>query len=174
MEALEDGAIEDKETASSFINVSLTETNRMIRMISDLLTLSRMDQDRIVLNKEMINLIAFLDYQINRLDQILETESNDLISSNFTLVRKYSEQAIWVEIDTDKIAQVIDNIIGNAIKYSPKGGTITISVEKRESDVLISISDQGMGIPKSDLLKILTVSTELIMLQEIQKLGGQV
>ena len=54
LEALEDGAIEDKETASSFINVSLTETNRMIRMISDLLTLSRMDQDRIVLNKEMI------------------------------------------------------------------------------------------------------------------------
>ncbi|TKV29365.1 cell wall metabolism sensor histidine kinase VicK, partial [Citrobacter sp. TBCS-11] len=77
-----------KETASSFIGVSLTETNRMIRMISDLLTLSRMDQDRIVLNKEIINLIAFLDYQINRLDQILETESNDLISSNFTLVRK--------------------------------------------------------------------------------------
>ena len=70
LEALEDGAIDDKETASSFIGVSLTETNRMIRMISDLLTLSRMDQDRIVLNKEIINLIAFLDYQINRLDQI--------------------------------------------------------------------------------------------------------
>ncbi|MCT1227149.1 cell wall metabolism sensor histidine kinase WalK [Lactococcus lactis] len=172
LEALEDGAIEDKETASNFINVSLTETNRMIRMISDLLTLSRMDQDRIVLNKEMINLIAFLDYQINRLDQILETESNDLISSNFTLVRKYSEQPIWVKIDTDKIAQVIDNIIGNAIKYSPKGGTITISVEKRESDVLISISDQGMGIPKSDLLKIFDRFYRVDNASRNSKVGG--
>ncbi|AYG01808.1 ATP-binding protein [Lactococcus allomyrinae] len=154
LEALEDGAIDDKEIATSFINVSLSETDRMIRMISDLLTLSRMDQDKIILNKEMINLVAFLNFQINRLDKILETDPNDFFTADFTIIRNFPDNPVWVEIDTDKIAQVIDNIVNNAFKYSPNGGKITISVETREKDVLISISDQGMGIPKSALPKI--------------------
>jgi len=172
LEALEDGALDDKETAASFINVSLTETNRMIRMISDLLTLSRMDQDRIVLDKEIINLTAFLDHQLNRLDQILETDSSGLLTSDFTLVRNYSNRPIWVEIDTDKIAQVVDNIISNAFKYSPKGGVITISVETREKDVLISISDQGMGIPRADLVKIFERFYRVDNASRNSKVGG--
>ena len=172
LEALEDGALDDKETAASFINVSLTETNRMIRMISDLLTLSRMDQDRIVLDKEIINLTAFLDHQLNRLDQILETDSSGLLTSDFTLVRNYSNRPIWVEIDTDKIAQVVDNIISNAFKYSPKGGVITISVETREKDVLISISDQGMGIPRADLVKIFDRFYRVDNASRNSKVGG--
>jgi len=172
LEALEDGALNDKETAASFINVSLTETNRMIRMISDLLTLSRMDQDRIVLDKEIINLTAFLNHQLNRLDQILETDSSGLLTSDFTLVRNYSNRPIWVEIDTDKIAQVVDNIISNAFKYSPKGGVITISVETREKDVLISISDQGMGIPRADLVKIFDRFYRVDNASRNSKVGG--
>lgn len=172
LEALEDGAIDDKETASSFINVSLTETDRMIRMISDLLTLSRMDQDRIVLEKEMINLTAFLNYQIDRLVQIIETGANSSISSDFTFVRNFPEEPIWVEIDPDKMAQVVDNIIGNALKYSPKGGTVTISLETRENDVLISISDEGMGIPKADLLKIFNRFYRVDNASRNSKVGG--
>ena len=61
---------------------------------------------------------------------------------------------IWVEIDTDKMTQVIDNIMNNAIKYSPDGGKITVGMKTTEDQLIISISDEGLGIPKKDLPKI--------------------
>lgn len=150
LEALEDGALSDPDVSQNFLEVSLNETNRMIRMISDLLTLSRIDQDRLTLNKEVINLVAFLNFQIVRLRRVANTNVN----RHFQILTHFPTEAIWVEIDTDKIAQVIDNIIGNAIKYSPNGGKITVSLGLNEDSVVIQISDQGMGIPKSDLNKI--------------------
>ena len=172
LEALEDGALEDKETAVSFINVSLTETNRMIRMISDLLTLSRMDQDRLILNKEIINLNAFLDFQINRLDKIIETDPNNFFTAEFNIVRNFPDQPVWAEIDTDKMAQVVDNLVNNAIKYSPNGGVITISLVLREKDILISVADQGMGIPKTDLVKIFDRFYRVDNASRNSKVGG--
>ena len=63
-------------------------------------------------------------------------------------------QALWVEIDTDKFAQVIDNIMNNAIKYSPNGGTITVKLHSEQKQIVLSIADQGLGIPREDLTKI--------------------
>jgi two-component system sensor histidine kinase VicK len=172
IEALEDGAIDDVEIAHSFLNVSLTETNRMIRMISDLLTLSRMDQDRLTLNKELINFSAFLNYQVNRLDLILETNPNDLYADNFTIVRKLPEAPIWVDIDTDKMAQVIDNLFNNAFKYSPNGGTVTLSIEILDKEIKVSVTDQGMGIPKADLPKIFNRFYRVDNASRNSKVGG--
>ena len=152
LEALDEGALQDPDIAPSFIKVSLKETDRMIRMILDLVTLSRMDSDTIVLEKEVINLIAFLHYQLNRFDQIVgNTECNE---KQFKIIRQIPLQPIWMEIDTDKLGQVIDNLMNNAIKYSPDGGKITVSLEQTTTQVLLRISDEGMGIPKKDLPKI--------------------
>lgn len=152
LEALDEGAINDPAIAPGFIKVSLKETDRMIRMIRDLVTLSRMDSDTIVLEKEVINFIAFLHYQLNRFDQIVG--NSDENKKQFKIVRKIPLQPIWMEIDTDKIGQVIDNLMNNAIKYSPEGGNITVSLEQTNTQILLRISDEGMGIPKKDLPKI--------------------
>ena len=152
LEALDDGVLQDPDIAPSFIKVSLNETDRMIRMILDLVTLSRMDSDTIILEKEVINLIAFLHYQLNRFDQIVG--NSDANEKQFKIVRKIRLQPIWMEIYTDRLGQVIDNLMNNAIKYSPDGGNVTVSLEQTNTQVLLRITDEGMGIPKKDIPKI--------------------
>ena len=140
LEALDDGAL-DEEIAPNFIKVSLDETNRMMRMISDLLALSRIDNKSTQLDVEMTNFTAFMTYILNRFDQIKSQETNT--GKTYEIIRDYPVNSIWVEIDTDKMTQVVDNILNNAIKYS--------SMKTTDSQLIVSISDQGLGIPKKDL-----------------------
>ena len=148
LEALDDGAL-NEEIAPNFIKVSLDETNRMMRMISDLLALSRIDNKSTQLNVEMTNFTAFMTYILNRFGQIKSQETNP--GKSYEIIRDYPVNSIWVEIDTDKMTQVIDNILNNAINYSPDGGKITVSMKTTDTQLIVSISDQGLGIPKKDL-----------------------
>ena len=148
LEALDDGAL-NEEIAPNFIKVSLDETNRMMRMISDLLALSRIDNKSTQLNVEMTNFTAFMTYILNRFGQIKSQETNP--GKSYEIIRDYPVNSIWVEIDTDKMTQVIDNILNNAIKYSPDGGKNTVSMKTTDTQLIVSISDQGLGIPKKDL-----------------------
>lgn len=148
LEALDDGAL-NEDIAPNFIKVSLDETNRMMRMISDLLALSRIDNDNSQLDVEMTNFTAFMTYILNRFDQIKNQDTRT--EKSYEIIRDYAVNSIWLEIDTDKMTQVIDNILNNAIKYSPDGGQITVSMKTTDSQLIISISDQGLGIPKKDL-----------------------
>ena len=148
LEALDDGAL-NEEIAPNFIKVSLDETNRMMRMISDLLALSRIDNKSTQLNVEMTNFTAFMTYILNRFGQIKSQETNP--GKSYEIIRDYPVNSIWVEIDTDKMTQVIDIILNNAIKYSPDGGKITVSMKTTDTQLIVSISDQGLGIPKKDL-----------------------
>jgi two-component system sensor histidine kinase VicK len=68
--------------------------------------------------------------------------------------RKLPNTEIFVEIDEDKLTQVLDNIISNALKYSPEGGQVKFKVKELENMIEVSISDQGMGIPKDNIKKI--------------------
>ena len=91
--------------------------------------------------------ILLLNYIINRFDIMIDDES---ISKQYKINRILSEEALWVEIDTDKFIQVIDNIINNAIKYSPDGGTINCELSKKDNNAIISVSDHGLGIPNKE------------------------
>ena len=68
--------------------------------------------------------------------------------------RKLPDKPILVEIDPDKLTQVIDNIISNALKYSPEGGKVTFKIKEQDDEVIVSIADQGVGIPKGNVEKI--------------------
>lgn len=149
LEALDEGALTDA-VAPSFVKVSLDETNRMMRMITDLLSLSRIDNQVGTVDVELINFTAFVTFILNRFDQMKSQE----IDKNYSIIRDYQIVPIWLEIDTDKMTQVLDNLLNNAIKYSPDGGKITFSMKTTESQLIVSISDQGLGIPKADLPKI--------------------
>ncbi|MGX6977939.1 cell wall metabolism sensor histidine kinase WalK [Vagococcus elongatus] len=149
LEALADGAWENPEVAPKFINVSLEETDRMIRMISDLLELSRMDSKNQPLQKELVNLNEMFNFVIERFEMLIT--SNNM---NYKIRKEFTRRTIWVEVDSDKVIQVLDNIMNNAIKYSPDGGEITCSLLETHNNVIISIADQGMGIPKRDLKRV--------------------
>ena len=149
LEALDEGALYDP-VAPDFIKVSLDETNRMMRMVTDLLHLSRIDNATTRLDVELINFTAFITFILNRFDKMRSQDDE----KKYELVRDYPINSVWIEIDTDKMTQVIDNILNNAIKYSPDGGKITVSMKTTDDQMILSIKDQGLGIPKQDLPKI--------------------
>ena len=149
LEALDEGALAEP-VAPDFIKVSLDETNRMMRMVTDLLHLSRIDNTTSHLDVELINFTAFITFILNRFDTIKSQDDQQ----KYELVRDYPITSVWIEIDTDKMTQVIDNILNNAIKYSPDGGKITVSMKTTDEQMILSISDQGLGIPKQDLTRI--------------------
>lgn len=149
VEALSDGAWGDPELAPNFLAVVQDETERMIRMINDLLSLSRMDAGTSKLNFEYVNLNELINYILNRFDMILN--SDDQPSKTYKIDRKITTKDLWVDLDTDKFTQVVDNLMNNAIKYSPDGGTITVRLLETHNHVILTISDQGLGIPRKDI-----------------------
>ena len=149
LEALDEGALSEP-VAPDFVKVSLNETNRMMRMVTDLLSLSRIDNETSHLEVELTNFTAFITFILNRFDKIKNQDE----TKKYEIIRDYPITPIWVEIDTDKMTQVIDNIMNNAIKYSPDGGTITVSIKTTDEQLILSIADEGLGIPKQDLPKI--------------------
>src|SRR5690625_3558801 len=154
VETLTEGAWQDKELAPKFLEVTQNETDRMIRMVNDLLQLSRMDQKDYSLQRERVEFVQFLNGIIDRF------EMN--VPEQITLLREIPNESFSVWIDKDKMTQVLDNIISNAIKYSPEGGKITFKVTRRNHQMLVSIADEGMGIPYDRLDKILNAFIEQI------------
>jgi two-component system sensor histidine kinase VicK len=146
LEALSDGAWKDEEIAPNFLSVTQTETERMIRLVNDLLQLSKMDSKDYRLKKEWFNFVDFFNRIIDRFEIIKD--------ENTVFERKLLNHGAFVEGDADKLTQVLDNIISNAMKYSPQGGKITFKIEEKEDHIVVSVSDQGMGIPKENLQQI--------------------
>ncbi len=146
LEALADGAWQDPDIAPNFLDVTQTETERMIRLVNDLLQLSKFDSKEYNLTKKDTDFIEFFNKIIDRFEM---TKSQEV-----TFRRKLPRYPIYVTIDQDKLTQVIDNIISNALKYSPEGGLISFKVEEHGNTIQVSISDQGMGIPKKSLERI--------------------
>lgn len=146
VEALSEGAWKDEGLAPKFLEVTQNETERMIRLVNDLLQLSKLDSRDYQLNKELVDFIVFYNRIIDRFELTKE--------QNVIFERKLPKHVAFVEIDEDKLTQVMDNIISNALKYSPEGGKITFSIKEQEQQIIVSVSDNGVGIPKENLDKI--------------------
>ena len=146
-EALAEGAWQDESIAPHFLEVIESESNRMIRMISNLLDLSKIDGGQIVLNKDYVDLKRVLNFILDRLEF---TVANDPNGENYQIVREFTPRDIYVDIDQDRMTQVIDNLLNNAIKYSPDGGTVTVRLSEEQGFVKVSVIDEGLGISKSD------------------------
>ncbi|MER2154365.1 MAG: cell wall metabolism sensor histidine kinase WalK [Solibacillus sp.] len=146
LEALAEGAWKDENIAPTFLNVTQTETERMIRLVNDLLQLSKMDSQEYELNLEFVEFNKFFTQIIDRFEMSK--------SQNVEFVRLLPEKSYFVDIDTDKLTQVIDNIISNALKYSPDGGNIRFGFTVHDNMIRVMISDDGMGIPKENVTRI--------------------
>ncbi|MEI2469437.1 cell wall metabolism sensor histidine kinase WalK [Peribacillus frigoritolerans] len=146
LEALAEGAWKDEEIAPSFLSVTQNETERMIRLVNDLLQLSKMDSKDYRLKTGWVNFNKFYDHIIDR----FEMSKND----DITFMRDLPKEAYFVDIDEDKITQVLYNVISNSLKYSPEGGQVTFRVRASDGFIIVSITDQGVGIPKNVIDKI--------------------
>ena len=148
LETLIDEDVTDKKTTRQFLEIAYKETQRMARMVSELFVLSRMDQKTQDINLSEVNLTETINYLVDRFEFNTQTNGEE---KKFEFIKKLSKKNITVNIDQDKFAQVVDNILTNAVKYSLDGGKITVATKVLENTVDISISDQGLGIPKKDL-----------------------
>ena len=147
IEALEEGVLEDKELAPQFIDTIHKETTRMIRMVNELMQLGKMDIKEEHYEKEFIDINKMLE-QITDRFALTHPEKN--------FIKYIPKSPIFIEGDQDKLTQVFDNIVNNAIKYSPNGKNITIRVRQNyhHNRVSISIKDEGVGIPLVHIDKI--------------------
>lgn len=143
LEALAEGAWKDETIAPNFLQVTQTETARMIRLVNDLLQLSKMDASDYDLTIEVLNFNQFFHRIIDRFEMSK--------SQNVAFSRMLPEKEYFVTIDPDKLTQVIDNIISNALKYSPDGGTVRFGFTVKDQMMQVMISDDGMGIPKENV-----------------------
>lgn len=147
IEALEEGAWRDESIAPQFLSVTREETERMIRLVNDLLHLSKMDNETETITKEIVDFNMFINKIINR---------HEMAAKDTTFVRDIPRETIFTEVDPDKMMQVFDNVITNAMKYSRGEKRVEFHVKHNpvHSRLTIRIKDNGIGIPINKVDKI--------------------
>lgn len=142
----EDGTCYDFETQREFYNIIDTECDRLTRLISDLLNVSRIEAGRALdLNPKPVTLPPLIE-------KVVAVQRS--YTNKHELVVDVKNELPVIVADEDKVDQILTNLTNNAIKYSPKGGTVTVSAIAEGDIVRFAVSDQGMGIPKDHLPKV--------------------
>ena len=137
----------DKETQHRFLSVVHSEADRMTRIVKDLLTLSRLDYNRLEMHMEPVSLTD-LAFESVRAMQI-EAQNQDV-----KLICSLEERLPLVWADRERMTQVIINILSNAIKYNRAKGLVEVTGKTEDEMVCLYIRDTGIGIPKADLSRV--------------------
>ena len=150
-ETLLAGAMNDEETARSFLTIIHDESERLNRLIGDILELSQIESRRSPLQFSPVDCDAFL----TRIRELIAPEA---ARKNIALTWRV-EEGLFLEADEDRLGQMVINLLQNGINYTPEGGSVQLQMESyREEDaeerVRITVSDTGIGIPKKDLPRI--------------------
>ncbi|BAZ48838.1 two-component hybrid sensor and regulator [Nostoc sp. NIES-4103] len=138
----------DSEKGQRIIKIVSDNSERLVRLVNEILDLERLQSGKISLNKQKVNASDLL---------IEATDLMRLIANNARINLSVFPQSIELTVDKDRMIQVLTNLLSNAIKFSPKGSTVSMSVEKIKakdgemSDVLFKVQDQGRGIPANKL-----------------------
>lgn len=115
----------------------------MSRMISDLLDVERIAQGKLTLALKKIEVGALLQECVELFAPLIDSKS-------FSVTIDKGPEPIFANLDHDRILEVLSNLIGNSLKFTPQGGALTLSVRKQDQQVEISVTDNGPGIPKPD------------------------
>ena len=137
----------DGEIRDNFLHMAVEECDRMTRIVSDLLVLSRLDNKRTAWKLETFSPNRFLDH-------IYDVMTAEAKNRSHTFTRNYPENMPEITGDREKLQQVLINVVSNAMKYTADGGKIDISAAPSEKGIAICVSDNGMGIPKEDLSRL--------------------
>lgn len=146
-ETLLEGALEDREMAEKFLGVINSEADRMTWLVKDLLQLSRLDNQQMNWKFEKISLTELVKSAVDRMG--IEAAAREQILE-FAVRGEVPD----IEADYGRMEQVIFNLLGNGIKYTPVGGKVSIYVGKVYRDVYFKVVDTGIGIPECDIDRI--------------------
>ena len=146
-ETLLDGAMEEKELATEFLTIINSEADRMAFLVRDLLQLTRFDNKQVRLDMTEIEMNDFLSMTVRQNKIHAEAKNQQLSFQPY-------EHMVVVHGDRDRVGQVVNNIVTNAIKYSLEQATIRIFITEDEKYFKINVRDTGMGISREDLPRI--------------------
>jgi signal transduction histidine kinase len=144
IEALGDGVVEDAETERRFLNAMKKEISALSRLIDDLFQMAQIDAGGLKLNIEPVSLSDLISDTLESFSQIAERQGVALSGD--------VERGLGVvPLDAPRINRVLNNLIDNAIRHTPDGGSVRLQVYQRAPDIFIEIEDTGSGIPEADL-----------------------
>ncbi len=143
IETLEDGAMDDLEGRIPLLASMMRETDRLIRLVNELLVLTRADASSLKLNIQNLDLAELARMRCETMSLLASRQHVELkvISATHSLI----------PADPDRISQVLDNLLDNAIRHAPEHSTITITIKPKDDGIECSVSDQGVGIPEKHL-----------------------
>jgi len=134
--------------AQNLLRIALTNTDRLVRLINDILDLERMDSGRSVLQISRCSLPELIHQATDTMRSMADAADIQLtVAKNASIVLP----SVFFDGDSDRILQVLTNLLSNAIKFSPGGSTVTIEVETPPEALIFRICDQGRGIPEDQL-----------------------
>lgn len=145
-ETLLDGAMEDTELCRSFIEIIYKESDRLHRLIKDILYLSGIEHHRVPLTSEQVNMV-------NAINAAVDMVKNAAAKKNIQLHLPPQENIV-IEGEKDRIHQIILNLLSNAIAYTPEGGKVTVTLSATESKIKFGIADTGIGIAQAEISRI--------------------
>jgi two-component system phosphate regulon sensor histidine kinase PhoR len=145
-ETLLDGAMYDEKTCRSFLKIIYDESDRLHRLISDILDLSKIEQQRLPLKPQPLNVT---DVIYETVETVQETIHKKHLHLNLP-----DKKEVVIEAEKDRLQQIILNLVTNAAAYTPEGGNIDIELYDKGKEVDIVIRDTGIGISKQDLPRI--------------------
>jgi len=143
VETLKDGSIKDEKKTEKFLDIISIETDRLSRLISDILYLSEIESDSIKVEMSKLNLVDSAKEVANLLMHAAEEKRISLTVE--------SVEDVYVKGNKDRIKQMIINLVDNAIKYTGENGFVTIKVYSKDSYAYLDVEDSGIGIPEKDL-----------------------
>lgn len=139
------GHVEDEQ--KTMLEIAVKTTDRLVRLVTDLLDISKIEAGKMKLKKERIDIVSLVN-------EVIANNDAEISKKNLNLQKDFSSNAGFVQGDSDKLTEVIINLLSNAIKYTPAGGRLTIALSGSNKDIRFEISDSGPGIAREDFYKL--------------------
>ncbi|MFA7255388.1 MAG: PAS domain-containing sensor histidine kinase [Candidatus Omnitrophota bacterium] len=139
------GPVNEKQ--KMMLGIARRSTERLIRLVTDLLDLAKIEAGKMKLKKEKVPITSVAE-------EVIASNADELAAKKMVLEKDFSESAGTVWADRDKLTEVIINLLSNAVKYTPAGGKITLRISGTPQAARFEISDSGPGIAKEDFRKL--------------------
>ncbi|EAF3627628.1 cell wall metabolism sensor histidine kinase WalK [Listeria monocytogenes] len=144
-ETLLDGAMYDEVLLKKFLTIIKEESDRLHRLIMDILALSRIEQNPVAENVELVDVDEVIEQSARTIFE-MATEKNIRVT-----IPEKASASVMIETDRDKLQQIIINLLSNAINYTPVDGKVEVKLIEQEAEVIIEVTDNGIGIPAKDI-----------------------
>jgi two-component system phosphate regulon sensor histidine kinase PhoR len=148
VETLQEGAIEDRETAKKFLSTIARHAERLNRLVEDLLTISNTELGEMHFSFESVTLSGVAQSVLHMIEPKAREKKIEIIS-------EIPEELPLIRADRDRLSQILINVLDNAVKFTPEGGKVTVSaVPATDQEVVVRIADSGIGIPREEVSRL--------------------